>query len=207
MLHLRPVSRDLVLAGCFAFALPFSAFAHGYTDDEHDHDHKDSMKAAAAHVHGLGEVSIAQDGAVLTVILDSAAYNVAGFERVATSEADLATVAMVRERLNKASTLFGFGGPKGCALTASEINTSVFDAKKVESAAEQEHDHDYSGEAHEHGNISAEYIFTCSKVAPLKSVTFGVFAAFPKFENLKVAFLGDTQAAATATAEKPRVTF
>ena len=58
-----------------------------------------TTRTEEAHLHGHGTVSIAVDGSALTMIVETPAYDVLGFEHTASTPEDKRLVAAVRSLL------------------------------------------------------------------------------------------------------------
>ena len=133
--------RRLLLA--LPFALLPLAIAHAA--DEHDHDHEHA--SLGAHEHGVGRLNAVLDGQALELELDSPAMNLVGFEHVATSAADKAKVAAVRQQLEQPLKLFGLSAAANCKEEQQELESPLFgDALKA----------DDEGDEHAHGHQHSE---------------------------------------------------
>ena len=97
--------RRLLLA--LPFALLPLAVAHAHEDHDHDHDHDHAHGTLGAHEHGVAKLNVVLDGNTLELELDSPAMNLVGFEHAASSDADKAKVAAVRQQLEQPLKLFG----------------------------------------------------------------------------------------------------
>ena len=101
--------RRLLLA--LPFALLPLAVAHAHDDHDHDHDH--AHGSLGAHEHGVAKLNAVLDGSTLELELDSPSMNLVGFEHAASSDADKAKVAAVRQQLEQPLKLFGLAKAAG----------------------------------------------------------------------------------------------
>ena len=127
------------------------------------------------HVHGHGTVSVAVDGPVLTVMVETPAHDVLGFEHVASTAADKRLVAAVRSLLESPRTLFEVSSDTTCALEGADI------AIGPERAA--------TGGDSGHSDIAATYTFRCAAPPDLDQIAFPWFEAFPLSEKLDMIVL------------------
>lgn len=186
--------RRLLLA--LPFALLPLAMAHAH--DDHDHG------SLGAHEHGVAKLNLVLDGSTLELELDSPAMNLVGFEHAASSEADKAKVAAVRQQLEQPLKLFGLAAAAGCKDDAQDLESPLFgDAPKADDDA-GEHEH-----GHVHSDINAHYQLTCAAPAKLAQVDLGpLFKAFPATQKINVQLIGPNgQKGVEATPAKTTVEF
>ncbi|MFJ4111234.1 DUF2796 domain-containing protein [Pseudomonas sp. NPDC089758] len=177
--------RRLLLA--LPFALLPLAVAHAH--DEHDHDHDHAHGTLGAHEHGVAKLNVVLDGNTLELELDSPAMNLVGFEHSASSDADKAKVAAVRQQLEQPLKLFGLPAAAGCTEEAQELESPLFgDAAKDDDGDDHEHEHEHG---HQHSDIEAHYQLKCSapeKIAELDLAP--LFKAFPATQKINVQLIG-----------------
>jgi hypothetical protein len=162
--------RRLLLA--LPFALLPLALAHAH--DEHDHDQHGSL---AAHEHGVASLNVALDGNTLELELDTPAMNLVGFEHAASSDADKAKVAAVRQQLEQPLALFGLAQDAGCSESAKDLQSPLFG--------------DASAAGHEHTDIHAHYQLTCAQPGKLARLDLGpLFTTFPATQTINVQLIG-----------------
>ncbi|NQD54735.1 DUF2796 domain-containing protein [Pseudomonas sp. CM25] len=190
--------RRLLLALPFALLPLVVAHAH----DEHDHDH--AHGTLGAHEHGVAKLNAVLDGNTLELELDSPAMNLVGFEHAASSDADKAKVAAVRQQLEKPLQLFGLPATAGCKEDQQALESPLFgDTAKA----------DDDGDAHEHGHqhsdIGAHYQLTCANPEKLTQVDLApLFKAFPATQKINVQLIGPNgQKGVEATPAKAAVVF
>ncbi|MCE7765607.1 DUF2796 domain-containing protein [Pseudomonas putida] len=191
--------RRLLLA--LPFALLPLAVAHAH-DDDHDHDH--AHGTLGAHEHGVAKVNVVLDGNTLELELDSPAMNLVGFEHAASSDADKAKVAAVRQQLEQPLKLFGLSAAANCKEEQQELESPLFgDAAKADDEGD-EHAHD-----HQHSDIGAHYQLTCANPDKLAQVDLTpLFRAFPATQKINVQLIGPNgQKGVETTPAKAAVAF
>ncbi|MBI6943904.1 DUF2796 domain-containing protein [Pseudomonas putida] len=188
--------RRLLLALPFALLPVVAAYAH----DEHDHAHG----TLAAHEHGVAKLNAVLDGNTLELELDSPAMNLVGFEHSATSDADKAKVAAVRQLLEQPLKLFGLAAAAGCKEDAQELQSPLFgDAAKADDDGD-EHEH-----GHQHSDINAHYQLNCSAPEKLTQLDLTpLFKTFPATQKINVQLIGPSgQKGVETSPAKAVVTF
>lgn len=183
-----------IIALIFAF-LPVFSWADA---DEHRHQE--------AHVHGLAELTMAQDGNTLELELESPAVNIVGFEHKASTPEQIHTVERAKAVLESPQTLLVFSG------TSCELKQAVVDVSALMGSDEDGHaHHDNESEKHdehhhEHSEITAHYRFECRQGSQLTSLSVEFFKHFPGIEKLHVMWVTDTQqGAAELTAQSRNI--
>ncbi|MEM6583417.1 MAG: DUF2796 domain-containing protein [Pseudomonadota bacterium] len=139
-----------------------------------------------AHVHGVAELALVQSGDDVEIELTSPAADIVGFEHKADAPDELSAVATAEEALKQATNLFSFAGT-GCDLQAVTVDMSAIlnggdhadsvhdEHQKPE--AHDDHDHDHDHDHHDddsaHGDVGAQYTFSCDDGSNLQSVRVG----------------------------------
>ncbi|WP_064606044.1 zinc uptake protein ZrgA [Photobacterium sp. J15] len=95
-----------------------------------------------AHVHGVVEFNIAQDGQDLLMEITAPGADVVGFEHAPTNKQQHQALDNAIKQLNNANALFAFTKAAGCKLT----DTNVTETLTAHHDDHDEHDH----EAHDH---------------------------------------------------------
>lgn len=166
-------------------ALPFALLPLALANAQsHEHDHAEHG-SLDKHEHGVASLNVALDGNTLEIQLESPAMNIVGFEHAASSAADQAKVAAVREQLTQPQALFALPIEAKCTLKQHELEGALF----AEHADEHEHEHGAhkQGEEQGHSDISAHYQFDCATPAALQTLELGsFFGSFPGTEKLDV---------------------
>jgi len=172
--------RRLLLA--LPFALLPLAVTHAH--DEHDHDH--AHGTLAAHEHGVAKLNAVLDGNTLELELDSPAMNLVGFEHAASSDADKAKVAAVRQQLEQPLKLFALASAAGCKDDQQALESLLFgDPDKADD------DGDEHEKGHAHSDINAHYQLTCATPDKLTQIDLTpLYKAFPATQKINVQLIG-----------------
>ncbi|MFG0409014.1 DUF2796 domain-containing protein [Pseudomonas sp. NY5710] len=174
--------RRLLLA--LPFALLPLAVAHAHEDHDHDHDH--AHGTLGAHEHGVAKLNVVLDGNTLELELDSPAMNLVGFEHAASSDADKAKVAAVRQQLEQPSKLFGLASAAGCKDDQQALESPLFG-----DAAKADDDGDEHEKGHMHSDINAHYQLTCATPEKLTQLDLApLYKAFPATQKINVQLIG-----------------
>ncbi|MBH3411922.1 MULTISPECIES: DUF2796 domain-containing protein [Pseudomonas] len=172
--------RRLLLA--LPFALLPLAVAHAHDDHDHDHAHG----TLAAHEHGVAKLNAVLDGNTLELELDSPAMNLVGFEHMASSDADKAKVAAVRQQLEQPLKLFALASAAGCKEDQQELESPLFG-----DAAKADDDGDEHEKGHVHSDINAHYQLTCATPEKLAQIDLApLYKAFPATQKINVQLIG-----------------
>lgn len=141
-----------------------------------DHADSHSHTSLGAHEHGVAELNVVLDGTTLEIELHSPAMNLLGFEHPPTSEDDHRRIAVARQQLEQADTLFGLTAAADCRLGSSHLESPLFN----------QHAHD-----EHHSDIQAHYHYTCDTPDALSRLDLvGLFRAFPGTEKIQLRFIG-----------------
>ena len=134
----------------------------------------------------MAKLNAVLDGNTLELELDSPAMNLVGFEHSATSDADKAKVAAVRQLLEQPLKLFGLAAAAGCKEDAQELQSPLFgDAAKADDDGD-EHEH-----GHQHSDINAHYQLNCSAPEKLTQLDLTpLFKTFPATQKINVQLIG-----------------
>jgi len=172
--------RRLLLA--LPFALLPLAVAHAHDDHDHDHAHG----TLGAHEHGVAKLNAVLDGNTLELELDSPAMNLVGFEHAASSDADKAKVAAVRQQLEQPLKLFGLASAAGCKEDQQALESPLFgDTAKADDEGD-EHE-----KGHGHSDINAHYQLTCATPEKLAQIDLTpLYKAFPATQKINVQLIG-----------------
>ncbi|WP_256825281.1 DUF2796 domain-containing protein [Pseudomonas juntendi] len=174
--------RRLLLA--LPFALLPLAVAHAHEDHDHDHDH--AHGTLGGHEHGVAKLNVVLDGNTLELELDSPAMNLVGFEHAASSDADKAKVAAVRQQLEQPLKLFGLASAAGCKEDQQALESPLFG-----DAAKAEDDGDEHEKGHMHSDINAHYQLTCATPEKLTQLDLApLYKAFPATQKINVQLIG-----------------
>lgn len=148
-----------------------------------------------AHEHGTARLNAVLDEKTLALELDSPAMNLVGFEHLATSDADKASVAKVRQLLEQPLVLFVLPTGAGCIVASHILNSPLFgdapdehdDDDGDEHEHEHEHEHPDAGHPYAHSEIHARYQLQCANPEALSQLDLTpLFKTFPGTHKVQV---------------------
>lgn len=150
-----------------------------------------------AHVHGEAQTAIVIEGESVSVTLNSAMYNITGFERAPQTPEEETKLADAISALEDGASLFVFSAEAGCEATGT-----MHSLPKEGDLTQKSHDE--LDEAHNpYRDLEARFEFTCANPARLKNVSFAVFERFENLEVVKVVLLiGANQSAGELTRDR-----
>jgi hypothetical protein len=135
------------------------------------------------HEHGRGKLNIAIEGNKVAMELEVPGMDIVGFEHEANTDDQKAALEKAKATLSDVLSVFKMPAAAGCKLTSA----------KVETRAEDEHDHDldaakhkaseaghehHAGEGHHHSEFHAAYGLECAAPVKLTSIDFAYFNLF-----------------------------
>ena len=164
-----------------------------------------------AHVHGDGEINLAQDGKQLFIELTLPAHDALGFESINT-DAQKQQLAQALEKL-EAPGMWILPTSAQCQL--EEAHASFGGQDHEGHAAHDDHDHDkhdhdeHAGEeTSQHLDIQATYLFSCNAPDDLTNIGTDLFKRFERSERLNLQGLTNAGAISTTlTPAKPEARF
>jgi len=135
-----------------------------------------------AHVHGIGKLDVAVEGANLSLHLDTPLANLVGFEHTAKSDKDKNAIRKMANTLRDANALFIPTAVAECRLVSAKLKSSVLDQVSVKEAKTS------SGKGHknEHADLDADYEFNCVHPEHLNGIEVRLFSAFKGFQQIDV---------------------
>lgn len=150
-----------------------------------------------AHVHGAAQAAVVIDGAEVSVSLNSAMYNITGFERAPKSDEEAAALAGAITTLEDGAALFAFNADAGCRLAS--VSHSLPQDPPGEGA-------DYDDAHNPYRDLEAEYLFACDAPDRLDALEVGLFDHFGNLETVDMVVIdAGGQSASELTAQQPRV--
>lgn len=165
-----------------------------------------------AHVHGEAQMAVVVEGETVSVSLNSAMYNIVGFERAPNGAEEEAALAAAIETLKDGDSVISFSEAAACSfVSASHSLPKMKD--------DHDHDHDHGDNSHDHDghdhgehnhyrDLEAEYTFTCEDANRLADATVNLFASFERLEKIDLVVLSDDdQAAGSLTPDENTLTF
>ncbi len=153
--------------------------------------------AHEAHVHGIANLSLAQEGNKLLLELDSPLDNLLGFEHSPRTDKQKQAARDLLDLLQKPATLMKLTAAADCQLNNVKILAPVLQTTTQTTASKDVH-----------ANLHAEYEYTCARIVALKSLEISLFDAFPAIHKVDAQMAGPRgQAAATLTTKQRVLTW
>ena len=128
-----------------------------------------------AHVHGLARMDVALQGGELSVALEMPLESLLGFERAPRNAAERQQVETALARLREPGLLRPEAAAQ-CTLRGVELTVPA--VLKSASAS--------SGQAEEHADLQAQWVFDCARPQALATLVVGVFDAFARVQRIEV---------------------
>lgn len=164
--------------------------------------------AEPAHVHGQAVLSVAVDGDILNIGLESPLDNLLGFERAPRTEAERQRVRAAVAQLREGSSMFVADPAAQCTLQSVELDSEALAPELLGKPAAAKEAHAHGKEGHQHGDMDVGYVFTCRQMSALSAIEVGLFKAFPKMKRLSVQVAGKGgQSAQRLTPQAARIVF
>lgn len=179
-------------------AVAFSPLLIASPQPHYNHSDRSPETAQQAHLHGAAELTLALEGNVLEISLESPAANIVGFEHKATSEKHMKAVEEARVKLESSGLFLFFGSD--CSLKQAKVDMSSV----IEHVRQHSHDHG-DKDRNNHSEINANYSYECSKGEKLKALSVDLISLFPAIETLEVMWLTDSQQGAIELTEKSNI--
>lgn len=157
-----------------------------------------SAESQKAHIHGVATVTLAIEGKMLEMLIESPADGLVGFEHKASSKKEKQAVNQAEKLLKSPQLLFSF---KGTSCQSEEVNVDLSKLIQDEHDHHEEkhahkHEHEHENESHsdnqhesEHVEISATYLLSCDKAASLESVSIELLKLFPRIKKVKAMWI------------------
>jgi hypothetical protein len=145
-----------------------------------------------AHVHGIGKLDVAVEGANLSLHLDTPLANLLGFEHSPRSDMDKKAVQQMAHTLGDAGILFAPTLAAECRIVSANLKSSILDqatAKKAKAGAEKKHQNT-------HADLDADYTFTCAHPERLNSIDVKLFTLFKGFQQIDVQIISQKRQSA-----------
>ncbi|MDR0233962.1 MAG: DUF2796 domain-containing protein [Zoogloeaceae bacterium] len=142
---------------------------------------------ADAHTHGVASLNMAVEGDTLEIGFETPLINLISFEHAPRNDKERQEARKMAEILRNPGALFLFPKEAQCSLKSARLESEAIadelghddhDAKTEEA----KHDHD---EGEEHGDLDAEFVFTCRNPALLNRIEVALFKAFPSLKSIE----------------------
>ncbi len=160
-------------------------------DQVHQHDHEhDDFSSPGAHVHGQATLTIVLEGNEAMLALQSAAYNIVGFEHAPTNAEQRQEIAVAMDVLRQGKW-FSINPQAGCDLTDADANTDLT-----------------SPVASTHADFYANISLVCQQPARFNELTVSLFNLVPSLERMTVQWvINGQQGAANLTLANNKLAF
>ena len=152
-----------------------------------------AQHAHGAHVHGEAQAAIVVEGQSVSISLNSAMYNITGFERAPQNSAEEAALADAIAVLSAGENIFVMDTAADCTFD------SVVHSLPVGLPASEKDDRLYR-------DLEASYEFTCSAPDELSAMVIGLFEPFGNLEKIDTVVLnGNSQIAISLSPDQNRI--
>ncbi len=138
--------------------------------------------AGKAHEHGVARLDIGVEPARITLNIELALEDLAGFEHAPRTEAERAAVQAALARLRDAATLVRIDGAAGCVVARTEFIAPVWGVGAGAAAPASAAPESKEG----HGDLDATYEFKCSAGYKAGYIELGLFEAFARLKRVEV---------------------
>lgn len=135
-----------------------------------------------AHVHGVASLSVAIDGAELSVYLESPLDSLLGFEHRPRTAAQRQAADAALARIQDVAAWLRPSAEAGCTVTALSVDDSALQPAKDSSGPPAKHS--------DHADLTAQVGFRCEAPEQLKTMEVGLFAAFPRMRRIEAEVAG-----------------
>jgi len=149
------------------------------------------------HEHGVGELNIATEGDVIEFEFMIPGADIVGFEYVAKSDADIASIKKALQTFENYENIFTLPKNSRCKLTEKQVALKEDEDDHDDHEGHDDHDdheghddHDHDEHAEEnHNEFYAKYSFECGDIKAINNVEFPYFSTFPNSGELEVQFI------------------
>ena len=158
------------------------------------------------HEHGVGELNIATEGDVIEFEFMIPGADIVGFEYVAKSDADIASIKKALQTFENYENIFTLPKNSRCQLTEKQVALKEDEDDHDDHEGHDDHDdheghddhddheghddHDHDEHAEEnHNEFYAKYSFECGDIKAINNVEFPYFSTFPNSGELEVQFI------------------
>ena len=165
--------------------------AHDHNHDHnHEHAHDDEFTQMGAHVHGEALLTFVLEGNEAMLALQSAAYNIVGFEHAPSTNEQRQEIQAALAILAKGDW-FSISRDAGCQIEQADASTDLTRSN-------------HQG----HGDFYANFSLLCHNPARLQEMELGLLQLMPAIERVEVQWiLNERQGMSRATLRDSRVRF
>ncbi|SHH24872.1 ZrgA family zinc uptake protein [Ferrimonas marina] len=144
---------------------------HNHDHHDHDHDHDHEHGGHGAHVHGIGDLTLIQDGDAVQISLNIDTDALWGFERAPANDEEKEQVRRVLNQMTAGHRFFVLNGAADCNPTDVEITPPA--------------DLDTPGYVG-HMELDAHWRWQCNQVEELNRVQVDFFKHYPSTHKMNV---------------------
>ena len=160
----------------------------------------------APHEHGVAELRVAIEGAVVEIEFSSPLDNLVGFEHAPRTAQQRTALADATTALNDFERMFALPAAAGCVISATEFE-HPFAAGRDRPAQGAQHDQHHGGHddkhAHGHAELRVNYSLRCATPAALDRLQIRLFEHFPRTRQIRAERMSPRgQSAATLSAQQ-----
>ena len=169
------------------------------------------------HEHGVGELNIATEGDVIEFEFMIPGADIVGFEYVAKSDADIASIKKALQTFENYENIFTLPKNSRCQLTEKQVALKEDEDDHDEHEGHDDHDDHEEHDDHEghdehaeenHNEFYAKYSFECGDTKAINKLEFPYFSTFPNSGELEVQFISSIGSVSfEVEAEEPSINF
>ena len=156
------------------------------------------------HEHGVGELNIATEGDVIEFEFMIPGADIVGFEYVAKSDADIASIKKALQTFENYENIFTLPKNSRCQLTEKQVALKEDEDDHDDHEGHDDHDEHEGHDDHDeheghddhdehaeenHNEFYAKYSFECGDIKAINNVEFPYFSTFPNSGELEVQFI------------------
>ncbi|MEB0010240.1 DUF2796 domain-containing protein [Glaciimonas sp. Gout2] len=142
--------------------------------------------AHEAHVHGVGKLDVAIDGAQITLHLDTPLMNLLGFEHAAKNTKDRAAAQKMALQLRNASKIFVTTPAAECRPISVKLASNAIDPILLGESPTPATKINATAKAAVHADLDADIVLQCENPHLLKTIDVNLFAKFKGFQKIDV---------------------
>jgi hypothetical protein len=131
-----------------------------------------------AHEHGVAQLDIGVEAKRVSLRFDTPLDALLGFERAPRTDAERQAADAAVAHLRDAGKLFRIDGAAGCKAAGVELTSAPLGLGRVAPAQ--------PGANEGHGDLEAQFDFTCTDGARAGFIETGLFEAFPRLSRLEL---------------------
>lgn len=185
------------------FSVPLMTYAadHHHDHDEHEHSEHSEYRQHGAHIHGVVETNIAQDGEHLLFEITAPGSDVVGFEHAPKNKEQEQLLEQAITKLKTPNAIFALPESANCEI--SDIHVSHNMKGEDHNDHHDSHHEEHQGDHGDHGEFTAQYEYHCETMSELNQIETQWFSVFSHTQKMTIQYLGNSgQKAATLTAKK-----